>query len=42
MSKSRLYAHCGTKQELQLATVDEAEQILTEEVIQPALTAPPA
>ena len=39
MSKSGLYAHFGTKQELQLATVDEAERILTEEVIQPALEA---
>ena len=41
MSKSGLYAHFGTKQELQLATVDEAERILTEQVIQPALAAPP-
>jgi AcrR family transcriptional regulator len=40
MSKSGLYAHFGTKQELQLATVDEAERILTHEVIQPALAAP--
>src|SRR5499427_7432844 len=41
MSKSGLYAHFGTKQELQLATVGEAERILTEEVIQPALAARP-
>ena len=41
ISKSGLYAHFGTKQELQLATVDEAERILSEEVVQPALTAPP-
>jgi AcrR family transcriptional regulator len=41
MSKSGLYAHFGTKQELQLATVDEAERILDEEVVQPALTARP-
>ena len=41
MSKSGLYAHFGTKQELQLATVAEAERILTEEVVQPALAAPP-
>ena len=41
MSKSGLYAHFGTKQELQLATVAEAERILTEEVIQPALAARP-
>jgi AcrR family transcriptional regulator len=39
MSKSGLYAHFGTKQELQLATVDEAERILTEEVVKPALAA---
>ena len=41
MSKSGLYAHFGTKQELQLATVEEAERILTAEVIQPALAARP-
>jgi AcrR family transcriptional regulator len=41
MSKSGLYAHFGTKQDLQLATVDEAERILTAEVIEPALTARP-
>ncbi len=41
ISKSGLYAHFGSKQELQLATVDEAERILTEEVIQPALAARP-
>jgi AcrR family transcriptional regulator len=41
MSKSGLYAHFGTKQDLQLATVDEAERILTEEVVQPALAASP-
>src|SRR5690348_5898756 len=41
MSKSGLYAHFGTKQELQLATVDEAERILSEEGVQPALAAPP-
>ena len=41
ISKSGLYAHFGSKQELQLATVDEAERILTAEVIQPALAARP-
>ena len=41
MSKSGLYAHFGTKQELQLATVEEAERILDAEVIQPALAARP-
>jgi AcrR family transcriptional regulator len=41
ISKSGLYAHFGSKQELQLATVGEAERILTGEVVQPALAAPP-
>src|SRR5215469_17565895 len=41
MSKSGLYAHFGSKQELQLATVEEAGRIFVEEVVQPALTAPP-
>ena len=41
MSKSGLYAHFGSKQELQLATVQEAERIFAEEVAQPALAAPP-
>ncbi len=41
MSKSGLYAHFGSKEELQLATVGEAERILTEEVVQPALAARP-
>jgi AcrR family transcriptional regulator len=41
MSKSGLYAHFGSKQELQLATVEEANRIFTEEVVQPALAAPP-
>jgi AcrR family transcriptional regulator len=41
MSKSGLYAHFGSKQELQLATVEEAERILQAEVIAPALAARP-
>jgi len=41
MSKSGVYAHFGSKQELQLATVDEAERIFRAEVIAPALAAPP-
>src|SRR3954468_3266568 len=40
MSKSGVYAHFGSKQELQLATVDEAERIFQAEVIEPAGTAP--
>jgi AcrR family transcriptional regulator len=41
MSKSGVYAHFGSKQELQLAVVDEAERIFRTEVIDPALTAAP-
>ena len=41
ISKSGLYAHFGSKQELQLATVDEAERIFAAEVTQPALAARP-
>jgi AcrR family transcriptional regulator len=41
ISKSGLYAHFGSKQELQLATVEEAERILEEEVVKPALAAAP-
>jgi AcrR family transcriptional regulator len=41
MSKSGLYAHFGSKQELQLATVEEAERIFRAEVIEPALAAAP-
>jgi len=41
MSKSGLYAHFGSKQELQLATVEEAERIFDEQVVQPALAARP-
>ncbi len=39
MSKSGLYAHFGSKEELQLATVDEAARIFEEEVVAPALAA---
>jgi len=41
ISKSGLYAHFGSKEELQLATVAEAERILTDEVIVPARAAEP-
>jgi AcrR family transcriptional regulator len=40
MSKSGIYAHFGSKQDLQLATVDEADRIFQSEVIEPALAAP--
>jgi AcrR family transcriptional regulator len=40
MSKSGIYAHFGSKQDLQLATVDEARRIFQAQVIEPALAAP--
>ena len=40
MSKSGLFAHFGSKQELQLATVAAAADRFSAEVIQPALTLP--
>ena len=40
MSKSGLFAHFGSKQELQLATVDAAAQRFREKVIVPSLDAP--
>src|SRR6202161_1358079 len=39
MSKSGLFAHFGSKEELQLATVDEARQRYAREVIGPASAA---
>jgi AcrR family transcriptional regulator len=41
MSKSGVYAHFGSKQDLQLATVDEAGRIFHAAVIEPALAAAP-
>ena len=41
ISKSGLYAHFGSKQDLQLAIVGEAEQIFDAEVVQPGLAAEP-
>lgn len=41
MSKSGLFTHFRSKEELQLATIDAANTIYVREVIQPALTAPP-
>jgi AcrR family transcriptional regulator len=40
MSKSGLFAHFGSKDELHMATIDAAAQIFTEEVIRPALVVP--
>jgi AcrR family transcriptional regulator len=41
MSKSGIYAHFGSKEALQLATVEEAGRIFNAEVIAPALAAAP-
>jgi AcrR family transcriptional regulator len=41
MSKSGLFAHFGSKQDLQVATVEMARQIFKERVIRPALAQPP-
>jgi len=40
MSKSGLYAHFGSKQDLQLATVEAASQIFRSQVVEPARAAP--
>ena len=40
MSKSGLFGHFGSKEDLQLATVDAAREIFIAEVITPALKAP--
>lgn len=40
MSKSGLFAHFGSKEDLQLATVEMARQIFIEQITRPALAAP--
>src|SRR5450755_3117549 len=40
MSKSGLYAHFGSKLELQLATIEAARETFVAEVLRPALRAP--
>jgi AcrR family transcriptional regulator len=40
MSKSGLFAHFGSKEELQLATIETASAVFTEQVIEPASGAP--
>ena len=40
ISKSGLFAHFGSKEELHLATIEEAGRVFTEEVIRPALSQP--
>jgi AcrR family transcriptional regulator len=41
LSKSGLFAHFRSKEELQLATIETADRIFRAEVIDPALQAPP-
>jgi AcrR family transcriptional regulator len=40
MSKTGIFAHFGSKERLQLATVETAKQIFLEQVVQPALQSP--
>jgi len=40
ISKSGLFAHFGSKEELQLATVEEASRVFTREVLKPGLSVP--
>jgi AcrR family transcriptional regulator len=40
MSKTGIFAHFGSKEELQLATVDWAKEVFLEQVVQPALVKP--
>jgi AcrR family transcriptional regulator len=42
MSKSGLFAHFGSKEELQLATVEKADTLFTAQVLEPAATGPTA
>jgi AcrR family transcriptional regulator len=37
MSKTGIFAHFGSKEELQLATVDAAKEVFVKEVVQPAV-----
>src|SRR5689334_5924571 len=41
MSKSGLYAHFKSKEELELATIDAAAVVFNREVLEPAMAAPP-
>jgi AcrR family transcriptional regulator len=41
MSKSGLYAHFGSKEELQMATIGHAEEVFDEDVVRPAQKAEP-
>jgi AcrR family transcriptional regulator len=41
MSKSGLFAHFGSKEELQLATIERAREVFVAEIVEPALALPP-
>ena len=41
MSKSGLFAHFNSKEDLQLATIDAAAEMFEREVTQPGMAAPP-
>jgi AcrR family transcriptional regulator len=40
MSKTGIFAHFGSKEQLQLATIDAAKQVFLEQIVQPALKRP--
>ncbi len=40
LSKSSVFAHFGSKEELQLAAIEHAEEVFTDLVVRPALAAP--
>src|SRR5215831_4288999 len=40
MSKTGIFAHFGSKEQLQLATVDAAKQVFVEQIVNPALKDP--
>jgi len=40
MSKTGIFSHFGSKEQLQLATIETAKEIFLEEVVQPALGSP--
>lgn len=41
MSKTGIFAHFGSKEELQLATVNRAKEVFLEQVVKPSLAEPP-
>ena len=41
ISKSGLFAHFGSKEELQIATIEAAGQVFSDDVLKPGLAAPP-